>query len=259
MTLFGDEALLPHREERELAGAELRARVREAVEELAVLVDEDVQELLARVRALVNLPRLYATDDHELRGLIHESWFWLVFRDARTLSDGWHFDHTPGSEPFTRLSRRPPNHISRLERAQWSRPPDSLATKAAPLPQRPPLPSPITSARNRNIFRLKRRSITSITVTHINLQSTFPCVTAAPPETVDLYITAFPGSATAHLDSTIDHRSRNPPRPPRKTAPHTPQTAFTRKDETAKAPAFVRELRVRRAGRRLLPLLCGVG
>ncbi|MEV5355770.1 hypothetical protein [Streptomyces sp. NPDC052693] len=72
MTLFGDEAFSPHRDERELAGLELRARVRAAVEGLSTVVGEDVQALLKRVLALVNLPGLSATDDHDLREVLAE-------------------------------------------------------------------------------------------------------------------------------------------------------------------------------------------
>lgn len=72
MTLFGDEAFFPRRDEGELAGFELRARVSEAVDGLSVLVGEDVQGLLKRVLALVNLPGLSATDDHDLREVLAE-------------------------------------------------------------------------------------------------------------------------------------------------------------------------------------------
>ncbi|MFI2031924.1 hypothetical protein [Streptomyces buecherae] len=108
MTLFGDEALLPHRAERELTGADLRARVREAVEELAALVDEDVQELLARVRALVNLPRLSATDDHDLRELLTE--LRLCAQEGRR-------GYKRRLRRETRVTR--PGGIGRLPRPRW--------------------------------------------------------------------------------------------------------------------------------------------
>lgn len=72
MPLFGVDEVLPHRGEADLAGAELRARVNEAVDALSALVNEDVQKLLMRVLKLVNLPRLSATDDHDLRAVLAE-------------------------------------------------------------------------------------------------------------------------------------------------------------------------------------------